>query len=145
MALVNRSVLVGHSAQQMFELVDRVEDYPQFLPWCGGTNVSMRTEDRLVASIDINYMHIRQQFSTENSNEHPTLIRIRLVDGPFRLLEGEWRFRALGDAACKIEFMLHYEFSSKILDTVLGPVFGFIANSFVEAFIERADRVYGAS
>ncbi|MDA8225073.1 MAG: type II toxin-antitoxin system RatA family toxin [Betaproteobacteria bacterium] len=145
MALVNRSVLVGHSAQQMFELVDRVEDYPQFLPWCGGTNVSMRTEDRLVASIDINYMHIRQQFSTENSNEHPTLIRIRLVDGPFRLLEGEWRFRALGDEACKIEFMLHYEFSSRILDTVLGPVFGFIANSFVEAFIERADRVYGAS
>ena len=145
MALVNRSVLVGHSAQQMFELVDRVEDYPQFLPWCGGTNVSMRTEDRLVASIDINYMHIRQQFSTENSNEHPTLIRIRLVDGPFRLLEGEWRFRALGDEACKIEFMLHYEFSSKILDTVLGPVFGFIANSFVEAFIERADQVYGAS
>ncbi len=145
MAVVNRSVLVGHSAQQMFELVDRVEDYPHFLPWCGGSQVRLRSDDRLVASIEINYMHIRQSFATENSNQRPSLIRIRLVDGPFRQLEGEWRFRSLGDAACKIEFVLQYEFSTRLLDTVLGPVFSYIANSFVEAFIERADQVYGAS
>ncbi len=145
MAQVNKTLLVEHSAQQMFDLVDRVEDYPQFLPWCGGSRVLMRSADRLVASIDIDYMHIRQTFSTENSNQPPSLIRMRLVDGPFRHLDGEWRFKSLGESACKIEFMLHYEFSSKLLDSVLGPVFSYIANSFVEAFIQRAEQVYGAS
>ncbi len=145
MAEVNKSVLVAHSAQQMFDLVDRVEDYPQFLPWCGGSSVSFRSADKLVASIQIDYMHVRQQFSTENSNQPPYLIQIRLLDGPFRQLDGEWRFKPLGDAACKIEFVLHYEFSSKLLDTVLGPVFNYIANSFVEAFVVRAEKVYGES
>lgn len=145
MAVVNKSVLVAHSAQQMFDLVDRVEDYPRFLPWCGGSSVSLRSADKLVASIQIDYMHVRQQFSTENTNQPPNLIQIRLLDGPFRQLDGEWRFKALSDAACKIEFMLHYEFSSRLLDAVLGPVFNFIANSFVEAFVARAEEVYGVS
>jgi len=145
MALVNKSLLVEHSARQMFDLVDRVEDYPAFLPWCGGARVSFRSEERLIASIDINYMHVKQSFSTENSNERPGLIRMRLLDGPFRQLDGEWRFKSLGDTACKIEFVLHYEFSSKLLDSVLGPVFSYIANSFVEAFIQRAEQVYGLS
>ena len=145
MAQVNKSVLVGHSAQQMFDLVDRVEDYPDFLPWCGGTEVKSRQDDQLVARIDIDYMHIKQHFSTENSNQPPNLIKMRLLDGPFKHLDGEWRFKALGNEACKIEFVLHYEFSNKLLDTVLGPVFSYIANSFVEAFIQRAEQVYGAS
>ena len=145
MAEVNKSVLVAHSAQQMFDLVDRVEDYPQFLPWCGGSSVSHRSAEKLVASIQIDYMHVRQRFSTENINRPPELIQMRLLDGPFRQLEGEWRFKALGDQACKIEFMLHYEFSGRLLETVLGPVFNFIANSFVEAFVARAEEVYGVS
>ncbi|MDA8329345.1 MAG: type II toxin-antitoxin system RatA family toxin [Betaproteobacteria bacterium] len=143
MALVNKSVLVAHSAQRMFDLVDGIEAYPEFLPWCGGSEVSVRSPERLVASIQIDYMHIKQRFSTENNNEAPHLIQMKLLDGPFRQLDGEWRFRALNDTACKIEFVLHYEFSTRLLDTVLGPVFGYIANSFVEAFIERADQVYG--
>lgn len=145
MALVNKSVLVGHTAQQMFDLVDKVESYPEFLPWCGGSKVISRNGDQLIARIDIDYMHIKQHFSTENSNEPPNLIKMRLLDGPFKQLDGAWRFKPLGDEACKIEFVLHYEFSNKLLDTVLGPVFSYIANSFVEAFIQRAEIVYGAS
>ena len=99
----------------------------------------------MVATIHIDYMHIKQHFTTENTNEAPALIKMRLLDGPFKHLDGEWRFRALSDTACKIEFVLHYEFSSKLLDAVLGPVFGYIANSFVEAFIKRAEEVYGTS
>lgn len=145
MALVNKSVLVGHTAQQMFDLVDKVEHYPEFLPWCGGSKVISRNGDQLIARIDIDYMHIKQHFSTENSNDPPNLIKMRLLDGPFKQLDGEWRFKPLGEDACKIEFVLHYEFSNKLLDAVLGPVFSYIANSFVEAFIQRAEIVYGAS
>jgi len=145
MAVVNKSVLVGHTAQQMFELVDGVEHYREFLPWCGGTEVKLRDSHATVATIYIDYMHIKQHFTTKNSNQPPDLIKMSLVDGPFKKLDGEWRFKALTEDACKIEFMLNYEFSNKLLDTVLGPVFSYIANSFVEAFIQRADQVYGAS
>ncbi|BBP00450.1 type II toxin-antitoxin system RatA family toxin [Sulfuriferula nivalis] len=145
MALVNKSVLVGHSAQQMFDLVDQVEHYPEFLPWCGGSEIKSREGDEMVAAIHIDYMHIKQSFSTRNINTPPNLIQMQLLDGPFKQLDGEWRFKVLNEEACKIEFVLHYEFSSKLLDTVLGPVFSYIANSFVEAFIQRAEKVYGAS
>ena len=145
MAVVNKSVLVGHSAQQMFELVDGVEHYREFLPWCGGTEVKLRDGHTTVATIHIDYMHIKQHFTTENINQPPHLIKMKLLDGPFKKLDGEWHFKALTEDACKIEFMLNYEFSNKLLDTVLGPVFSYIANSFVESFIQRAEQVYGAS
>lgn len=145
MAVVNKSVLVGHSAQQMFELVDGVEHYREFLPWCGGTEVKLRDVHTTVATIYIDYMHIKQHFTTENLNQPPHLIKMKLLDGPFKKLDGEWHFKALAEDACKIEFMLNYEFSNKLLDTVLGPVFSYIANSFVESFIQRAEQVYGAS
>lgn len=145
MALVNKSVLVGHSAQQMFDLVDKIEHYPEFLPWCGGSEVKNREANTMVAAIHIDYMHIKQSFSTQNISTPPNLIKMQLLDGPFKQLDGEWRFKALNAEACKIEFMLHYEFSSKLLGTVLEPVFNYIANSFVEAFIQRAEQVYGAS
>lgn len=145
MAAVNKSVLVGYSAQKMFDLVDRVEDYPEFLPWCGGTEVKLRDNQRLVATIHIDYMHIKQHFTTENLNAPPHRITMQLLDGPFQKLDGEWQFTALAEEACKIEFRLHYEFSNKLLEAVLGPVFGYIANSFMEAFIQRAEQLYGAA
>lgn len=145
MAVVNKSVLVGHSARQMYDLVDGVEHYPEFLPWCGGSEVKWRDGQSTVATIHIDYLHIKQHFSTENTNQPPNRIKIKLLDGPFRQLDGEWRFKALAEDSCKIEFTLHYEFSSKLLETLLGPVFSHIANSFMEAFIQRAEQVYGAS
>lgn len=144
MAQVEKTVLIEQSAERMFELVDRCEDYPLFLPWCSSTELKFRDAARTVATLHINYHSVKSSFTTENDKEFPSLMKIRLVDGPFRRLEGSWRFRVLAENACKIEFSLHYEFSSKLFEKVIGPVFGHIANTFVDAFVKRATQVYGA-
>ncbi len=143
MAEVNRSVLVGFTPGQMFALVDGVEDYPKFLPWCGGASVLYRDARVTRAAITINYHGIRQSFTTENAKEEPAEMLIRLVEGPFRTLDGSWRFTGLAGRGCKVELRLHYEFSSRILETLVGPVFNHIANTLVDAFARRAERVYG--
>ena len=143
MAVVHKSVFLGYSAEQMFALVAKVEDYPQFLPWCGGVDVRERTGDTVVASVGINYHGVRQKFTTSNVNTPPSTIKMRLVDGPFKCLDGVWTFKALREDACKIELDLHYEFSSLLLEGLVGPVFGMIANSMVDSFCKRAETVYG--
>ena len=143
MAVVHKSVLLHYSAEQMFTLVDRVEDYPAFLPWCGGVEVRDRAADKLVAAIQISYHGVKQSFTTENSNTPPTQMTMKLVEGPFKHLDGTWKFTPLREDACKIEFDLHYEFSSKILERLIGPVFSKIADSFVDSFCKRAEVVYG--
>jgi ribosome-associated toxin RatA of RatAB toxin-antitoxin module len=126
----------------MFQLVDQVEDYPDFLPWCGGTELKSRDVHCTVATIHIAYMGIRQSFTTENAKTHPREMRITLQDGPFSELEGDWLFSPLGEGACKVEFRLQYAFSSRVLETILAPVFSHITNTFVDAFVRRADEVY---
>ncbi len=140
---VIKTVLVPYTPGEMFALVDEVERYPEFLPWCGGSELHHRDEQITEASIHIHYMQVKQKFSTRNTKLHPQEMQIRLVQGPFRALEGGWHFKALGDAACKIEFVLNYEFSSPLLAKVLGPVFSYIANSLVDAFVQRAEKIYG--
>ncbi|KAF3996246.1 type II toxin-antitoxin system RatA family toxin [Glaciimonas immobilis] len=143
MAVVHKTVLLGYSAEQMFALVERVEDYPLFLPWCGGVDVRERVNNKLIATLNIHYHGIKQSFTTENINTAPVEMQMRLVEGPFKHLDGTWTFKSLRADACKIEFDLHYEFSNKILDKLIGPVFSMIANSFVDSFCKRADVVYG--
>ena len=143
MAEVNKSVLVAHSAPRMFVLVDAVEKYPEFLPWCGGTELIFRDAQVTRATIHINFHGIRQSFSTENAKSEPRWMLIKLIEGPFKTLEGGWRFTDLGNNGCKIEFNLRYEFSSRLLEKLVGPVFGHIANSLVDAFIKRAQSIYG--
>lgn len=144
MALVEKSVLVSHSAEQMFDLVDRVEEYPQFLPWCGGASI-IELDDRTVhATVHIDYHHIKQSFTTENVRTPPRQIDITLQHGPFKHLDGCWRFIPLSPSACKIELRLNYEFSNKLLELMVGPVFHYIANNFVDAFILRAEKVYSS-
>jgi len=140
---VNKSVLVGYSASRMFALVDAVERYPEFLPWCDNTELIYRDAEVLRAAICINYRGIRQRFSTENAKDEPRVMHIRLLEGPFKTLEGCWRFTDLGASGCKIEFSLRYEFASRLLDKLIGPVFGYIASSLVDAFVKRAQRLYG--
>jgi ribosome-associated toxin RatA of RatAB toxin-antitoxin module len=142
MALIEKTVLVAHSAAQMFSLVDRVEDYPKFLPWCGGASVTELEGGVVYATVHIDYHYIKQSFTTRNVRASPHQIDMTLQDGPFQHLDGRWRFIPLSDAACKIEFSLHYAFSSKLLEKLVGPVFHYIANSFVDAFIQRAEKVY---
>ena len=143
MAVVHKSVFLGYSAEQMFALVDRVEDYPQFLPWCGGVAVRQRQENKLVATLSINYHGLVQKFTTENTNTPPTAMKMTLIEGPFKQLDGNWVFKPLRADACKIDFELHYEFSNKLLEQLIGPVFSMIANSFVDSFCKRAEAVYG--
>ncbi|MGB8518314.1 MAG: type II toxin-antitoxin system RatA family toxin [Gallionella sp.] len=142
MALVEKTVLVAHSAEQMFKLVDDVADYPKFLPWCGGASVVEVALHTVHATVHIDYHHLKQSFTTENVHTPPHQINMTLQDGPFKELDGIWRFVPLSETACKIEFQLHYEFSNKLLEKLVGPVFHYIANSFVDAFIHRANKVY---
>jgi len=144
MARVEKSVLISRSAEQMFKLVDDVESYPEFLPWCSRTSVAFRDEIKTVATLYIHYLSVESNFTTENIKEIPFSMRITLLDGPFRRLEGHWLFKPLAERACKIEFELSYEFSNKLFEKVIGPVFSRIADTFVEAFVRRADDVYGA-
>jgi ribosome-associated toxin RatA of RatAB toxin-antitoxin module len=143
MAQVDKSVLVAYSAQRMFELVDAVERYPEFLPWCGGSECNFRDAKITRATLHINYRGIRQSFSTENTKTAPHVMLIKLIAGPFKMLEGGWRFTDLGGSGCKVELSLRYEFSNRVLEKLVGPVFGYIANSMVDAFVKRAQSVYG--
>ena len=128
----------------MFDLVAAIEDYPKFLPWCGEVAIRERGDHTVVASVGINYHGVRQSFTTANDNVPPTSIKMRLVDGPFKALDGLWSFKPLRDDACKVELDLHYEFSSMLLEQLVGPVFGMIANSMVDSFCKRAETVYGS-
>jgi ribosome-associated toxin RatA of RatAB toxin-antitoxin module len=143
MRQVIKTVLVPYAAGEMFELVDRVELYPVFLPWCGGTTILAQHADGKTARIDIDYHGVRAHFTTDNRNDPPSSILITLKDGPFRHLHGQWRFRALKADASKVEFDLAYEFATGLLDRAIGPVFSHIANTFIDAFVRRAETVYG--
>jgi ribosome-associated toxin RatA of RatAB toxin-antitoxin module len=142
MALVEKSVLVGHSAAKMYALVEDVEAYPQFLPWCSGAELRPLDANRAAATLHVNYHGLRQNFNTENRMEQAALIEMKLVNGPFKHLDGFWRFVPLSEQACKIEFRLNYELSGKLMETIAGPVFSHIANTFVEVFVKRAEALY---
>ena len=147
MKRVHKSVLLWHSAHEMFTLVTGVDQYPQFLPWCDRAEVLETTPDGVVAQVGISIGGIRQSFTTRNTHVLNERVDLALVNGPFSLLEGHWRFVPLGDGsqrACKIEFTLDYDFSSQTLATLVGPVFDKIAGSLVDAFVKRADQVYGS-
>ena len=143
MPVVEKNVLVTQSPAQMFHLVDDVERYPKFLPWCGRGEVVSRQGPELVASLHIDYLKIRQHFTTRNYNHDDYSIDMTLVDGPFEHLNGRWRFIPLGELGCKIEFRLSYAFSSKILEKIIGPVFSHISGTLVDCFIREADKRYG--
>ncbi|MBL4762815.1 MAG: type II toxin-antitoxin system RatA family toxin [Gammaproteobacteria bacterium] len=143
MPLLNRHALVAHSPKQMFRLVDRIEDYPEFLPWCGGTSIQSRDDDQVTASITIAKGAIHKTFTTRNFLQTNKMIEVRLVDGPFKQLDGFWRFDAIGDGACKISLDLKYEFASKLLGLAIGPVFQQIATTMVDSFVQQANKVYG--
>lgn len=143
MSTVGRSAIVNHSAQQMFSLVSDVESYPRFLPWCDTARVAERAPGRTVATLRINFRGLKEEFTTENRDRPGESIDLKLVAGPFRSLEGGWRFTPLSAGACKVELNLRYEFASGLLDRVVGKVFDEIASSLVDAFARRADQLYG--
>ena len=137
---IHKSAIVLHPAQKMFQLVDSVENYPQFLPWCGSTQIIERDNEKTIASIEINYKGIKQTFTTENTKKQNQEMIIKLIDGPFKSLSGEWMFKNLDKDSCQIELKLKYEFSNVILEKLISPVFNMIANTFIDEFIKEANR-----
>jgi len=139
---VEKTVLVSHSAEKMFALVDAVEDYPKFLPWCGDVVLLERTETRTSATLHINYHGLKQNFTTQNNKIFPNSMDIELKDGPFKHLDGDWHFVELRPDACKITFRLNYEFTNNFLEKIISPVFNHIATTFIDGFVARADNIY---
>ncbi|MDA8364704.1 MAG: type II toxin-antitoxin system RatA family toxin [Gammaproteobacteria bacterium] len=143
MTTIHKSALLPYSAAEMYVLVADIEAYPQFLPWCGGARVLKREGDSVTAAIDIDYGGIHKTFTTRNDGRPVELMEMRLVEGPFRHLLGHWRFTPLDERACKVSFDLEFEFSSRMLGLVVGPVFQHIANGMVDSFRVRAVQLYG--
>jgi ribosome-associated toxin RatA of RatAB toxin-antitoxin module len=142
MPSVQKQLLLAFSAEQMFDLVDDIESYASFLPWCGGTLVNRISAQEVHATITIAFRGLKQDFSTRNLQSRPGEIRLDLKDGPFASLRGHWLFKPLSKEACKVHFELHYEFSSRLLGVAIAPVFDQIAKGFVDAFVLEAERRY---
>ena len=142
MATIHKSALVSYGVSKMFDIVDDIDSYSEFLPWCGASKVLKRDGDEVQASIKIEHHRIRKTFTTRNRLQKNKMIEMTLVNGPFKHLHGYWQFMDLGKNACKVTLDLEYEFSSRLIDLTLGPVFSAIANSMVDAFCKRADDLY---
>lgn len=143
MKRIVRSAIVEHSADALFALVDDVEAYPDFLPWCLASKVLAREPGRTLATITVGIKGIRQSFTTDNANRPGESIDMRLVEGPFRHFAASWRFYPLGEHAARIEFRLEYQFSSRLLAKALDPLFSHIADTMVGSFSRRAEALYG--
>lgn len=145
---VKRSVLLWYSAREMYDLVTGISAYPQFLPWCDRAEVLEQRDDGVTARLGLAYAGVRHAFTTRNDHICGEAVSVRLVDGPFSLLDGRWHFRSFAQApedrrACKVELDLRYAFSNRALEMVLSPVFDRVANTLVDAFVGRAEQVYG--
>ncbi len=138
---VHKSALVGHSAENMFDLIEAAEHYPEFLPWCAAATILHRDDSVVVARIGIDYHGVRLSIVTRNPKRRPESMAIDLEQGPFSRFHGDWRIRPLADAGCKVEFTLRYDFSTAAMSRLAGPVFDRIANTLVDAFVQRADAL----
>lgn len=136
--LVRRSALVERPAFHMFDLIEAAEQYPQFLPWCVGATIVSRDDALVSADLRVRYAGVHFEVRTRNPKRRPEHMTIHLERGPFKRFEGEWTLRALGDDACKVDFTLDYEFASRMVTSVAGPVLDRMANAMVDAFVNRA-------
>lgn len=144
---VKKSVLLWYSPREMYDLVVDVQAYPAFLPWCERAELLEEDAEGMTARLHLAYAGLRHAFTTRNTHVQDEQVEMALVDGPFSMLDGRWRFRPIGPAsptpACRVEFDLSYAFNSAALEAVLSPVFDRVANTFVDSFVERAEQVYG--
>jgi len=143
MTKIKRSAIVPFSAQQIYDLVNDVNAYSEFLPWCASSQILEQSETSMRATLEVQKGKFRQTFTTENSLTAPDSIIMRLLDGPFSKLLGEWHFVALGEDACRVSFELDFAFNNKFLAISLGPLFRKIANTMITAFAQRAKAIYG--
>jgi ribosome-associated toxin RatA of RatAB toxin-antitoxin module len=142
MKRIARSAIVEHSAERMFALVDDIESYPRFLPWCRSASVDERTPAWVRATLSVGMRGLNQAFSTRNELHPPEAMDMRLVKGPFRHFAASWRFKPLSAQACSVEFSLEYEMAGP-LARMLAPLFDHIADTMVDAFTRRAEDLRG--
>lgn len=142
MPQISRSALVPFSAEQMYQLVNDVHSYPDFLPGCTGSRVIAASPNEMTAAVEVAKAGISKTFTTRNTLLDNQSINMQLVDGPFRTLMGGWQFTALSPEACKVELHLDFEFTNKLIELAFGKVFKELAGSMVQAFTQRAKEVY---
>jgi ribosome-associated toxin RatA of RatAB toxin-antitoxin module len=140
---ISKTALIPYSADKMYQLVVDVDNYQHFLPWCGSSRILSQTKDEVKGMVEIQHMGMNKTFTTLNRLQKNKMIEMRLLEGPFKHLQGFWRFTALDENGCKISLDLEFEFSNKIMSVAFGPIFGQIANSMVDAFCKRATEIYG--
>jgi ribosome-associated toxin RatA of RatAB toxin-antitoxin module len=135
---IRKSVLLPYLAQDMFDLIEAAENYPQFLPWCTKATLLERTDEWVAARLEFSYLKVRFGFQTRNPKRRPEWLELRLVEGPFRKFHGEWRLAALGDLGCKVSFMISFEIADGMLDAIARPAANKVAQAMVDAFVKRA-------
>ncbi len=128
----------------MFVLVDDVEAYPEFLPWCNDTEVHKRTDNVVDATLELHKGSLSNHFTTRNTRREFEAIELELIGGPFRQLQGGWKFTEIGEEGCKVTLELEFEFENKLIDMMFGAFFEDTCNSLVDAFTKRAQVVFGA-
>lgn len=143
MPSVEKTALVPFSTVQMYDLVNDLESYPLFLPWCESTELLLLTEERMCGRLSVARAGIHQTFSTCNLLYPYERIELHLDEGPFKHLHGDWHFLALREDASKVSLRLEFEFSGRLINAAFGSVFSHIANNLVDAFCKRAREVYG--
>jgi len=143
MPTINKHALVPFSAEQMYTLVNKVEDYAEFLPGCKESTVLEQSENHMRALMLLSKAGIEKELTTYNDLVYGKSINMRLDDGPFKSLKGNWDFTSLGDEACRVELKLDFQFKNKLTERAFGKIFIALANSMVGAFTSRAKKVYG--
>lgn len=144
MPSIEKSALVPYSDVEMYALVNDIESYPAFVPGCRSAQVLEATDSSKVARLDISKAGVGKSFTTRNTLEPPGRIGMELVDGPFKYLRGGWYFQRLDEQACKIVLHLEFEFANRLLGMAFGSIFNELQSRMVDAFVQRAEQVYGS-
>ncbi|WP_114325337.1 type II toxin-antitoxin system RatA family toxin [Candidatus Colwellia aromaticivorans] len=145
MPSISRSALVMYSAEQMYQLINDVPAYPQFLPDCSNSKIIAQDESSVTAALLVSKAGLKKWFTTKNTLVSNQQVTLELVDGPFNKLQGHWLLTPLSEDACKVSLELEYEFSNRMFDLAFGRVFNHMTNNMVQAFTQRAKQVYGVN
>lgn len=143
MRTIKRSALLPYGAKDMYVLVNDVEAYPEFLPWCNSARVLSRTREQVEATLELQKGALRKTFTTRNRNREFESIELKLVEGPFSHFSGVWQFKDLGEEGCKVSLELEFAFRSRSADLMFGAFFEEVCNALIDAFSRRAAVVYG--
>jgi len=140
---ISKRTVVPYTPEEMYVLVNDIESYPAFLPWCTAAKISNQQKESLTASLSLAVGKIKQSFTTENTMQDGSRINMQLIEGPFKHLSGYWKFNPEDEQSCHIHLHMNFEFKNKIIKHTLGKVFYKVMDSMVESFVQRAQQIYG--